>query len=92
VGYIRQCVLPEESCDNRAASRLTTLIYAFENIDPANLTCFQTIKASDTSEESPNGGDGAGDAWADYQKPFDAATSINGKADGPTQKLKGNFN
>jgi len=45
------------------ASRLSVLIYDFENIDPTNLTCFETIKASDaTNESDPNAGDGAGDA------------------------------
>lgn len=31
-----------------------------------------------------------GDAWADYQKPFDASTSVDGKAD-PATGLLGNF-
>ena len=75
-----------------ASAKLTTLIYGFENIDPTNLTCFQTVKAAGSSETDPNAGDGAGDAWADYQKPFDAATSVNGTADVWNQPLKGNFN
>ena len=29
-----------------AASRLTTLVYSFENINPTSLQCFQTIKAA----------------------------------------------
>src|SRR5258708_4768825 len=58
-----------------AASQLTTIIYAFENIDPANLTCFEAVKASDSTNESdPNAGDGAGDAFADYQKSYTSNT------------------
>jgi chitinase len=38
-----------------------------------------------------NGQCAIGDAWADYQKPFDAATSVDGKAD-PQTGLLGNFN
>jgi len=75
-----------------AAAKLTTLMYGFENIDPVNLTCFQTVKSAGTLESDPNAGDGAGDAWADYQKPFDAKTSVNGSADVWNQPLKGNFN
>ncbi len=55
------------------ASKLDYLIYDFENIDPANLTCFEASKASDPDpggENDPNAGDGAGDAFADYQKSF----------------------
>src|SRR5262245_3386372 len=74
------------------AGRLSTLIYDFENIDPANLTCFETIKAADaTNESDPNAGDGAGDAWADYQKPFDSSISVDGTSDVFSQPLKGNF-
>lgn len=75
-----------------AASQLTTIIYAFENIDPANLTCFETIKASDASNESdPNAGDGAGDAFADYQKSY-SSNSVDGTSDSWSQPIKGNFN
>jgi chitinase len=74
------------------ASRLSTLIYDFENIDPTNLTCFETIKASDaTNESDPNAGDGAGDAFADYQKSFDSTISVDGSSDTFSQPLKGNF-
>src|SRR2546430_8445991 len=37
-----------------------------------------------------NGQCAIGDAWADYQKPFDAGTSVDGKADAQTGLL-GNF-
>ncbi|WP_069801778.1 glycosyl hydrolase family 18 protein [Thermogemmatispora onikobensis] len=76
-----------------AASRLTTIIYAFENIDPTNLTCFEAIKASDSSNESnPNAGDGAGDAFADYQKSYSSTNSVDGSSDSYSQPIKGNFN
>ncbi|WP_285508800.1 glycoside hydrolase family 18 protein [Actinokineospora sp. NBRC 105648] len=32
------------------------------------------------------------DAWADFQKPFSAEQSVDGKADEPGQKLAGNLN
>jgi chitinase len=74
------------------ASRLSVLIYDFENIDPTNLTCFEAIKASDASnEQDPNAGDGAGDAFADYQKSFDSSISVDGSSDVFSQPLKGNF-
>src|SRR6201995_496411 len=72
------------------AGKLNYLIYDFENIDPTNLTCFENTKASDSTNESdPNAGDGAGDAYADYQKTFDASTSVNGTADTWNQPLVG---
>jgi chitinase len=83
---------PKTVATSGAASHLSTLIYGFENINPSTLTCFQTIKASGDSESDPNVGDGAGDAWADYQMPFDASISVSGKADTASQRLKGNFN
>src|SRR6266700_1240284 len=75
------------------ASKLTTLIYDFENIDPSGLTCFEAIKASDAqNEQDPNAGDGAEDAFADYQKSFDSSISVDGVGDVFSQPLKGNFN
>src|SRR5438105_13172982 len=75
-----------------AANRLTTMIYDFENIDPVNLTCFEAIKASDAGNElNPNAGDGAEDAFADYQKSFDSSISVDGTSDTFSQPLKGNF-
>ena len=35
---------------------------------------------------------GQGDAFADYQKSFDAAATVGGVADTFNQPLKGNFN
>ncbi len=75
-----------------AASNLNVMTYAFENIDPTNLTCFETIKAADTNDSNPNAGDGAGDAFADYQKSYAASNSVDGTADTWTQPIKGNFN
>ncbi|OIV35805.1 glycoside hydrolase [Mangrovactinospora gilvigrisea] len=75
-----------------AAGKLDYLLYDFENIDPANLTCFEATKAADQDENDPNAGDGAGDAYADYQKTYGADTSVNGQADTWNQPLVGNFN
>ncbi|WUH93391.1 glycosyl hydrolase family 18 protein [Streptomyces sp. NBC_00433] len=75
------------------AGKLNILNYSFENIDPVNLTCFEATKASDsTNESNPNAGDGAGDAFADYQKSYGADISVNGTADTWNQPLVGNFN
>ena len=74
------------------AGNLDYLIYDFANIDPTNLTCFETTKAADTSEANPNAGDGAGDAFADYQKSFGADISVDGVADAWGQPIVGNFN
>lgn len=61
------------------AAQLTHLNYAFANIG-ADGKCFEANVA------------GEGDAWADYQRPLDAATSVNGTADTAEQRLAGNFN
>src|SRR5690242_3587224 len=75
------------------ASKLDFLVYDFENIDPNNLTCFEATKASDLGNESdPNAGDGAGDAFADYQKTYSADISVDGVADTWNQPLVGTFN
>ncbi|RBP86239.1 GH18 family chitinase [Cytobacillus firmus] len=77
---------------NGTAAKLTTLNYAFENIDPVNLTCFAANKSGSPDESDPNGNDGASDAWADYQMSYTAGNSIDGVADNWNQPLKGNFN
>jgi chitinase len=77
------------------AGKLNFLIYDFENIDPTNLTCFEATKATDPDpggESDPNAGDGAEDSFADYQKSFDATTSVSGVADTFNQPIVGNFN
>lgn len=77
---------------NGAAGKLTVLNYAFENIDPNNLTCFDTTKATSTNPSDPDQGTGAGDAYADYGLSVSADHSVDGVADTWDQKLKGNFN
>jgi chitinase len=62
-----------------AAARLSHINYAFANVSEAG-RCFEANQA------------GEGDAWADYQRPFGAAESVDGVADAPEQALKGNFN
>jgi chitinase len=77
-----------------AANKLNYLIYDFENIDPTNLTCFEATKATDpdpAGESDPNAGDGAEDSFADYQKEYDATTSVSGVADVFNQPIAGNF-
>lgn len=61
------------------AARLTVLNYAFGNVSKDGL-CFQSNEP------------GQSDPWADYQRPFEAAESVDGKADQPGQALAGNFN
>src|SRR6266508_6329894 len=62
-----------------AASRLTHVNYAFANVG-ADGRCFEANLA------------GQGDAWADYQRRFDATQSVDGVADRFDQPLAGNFN
>ncbi len=76
------------------AGKLNYLIYDFENIDPTNLTCMETTKATDpdpAGESDPNAGDGAGDSFADYQKTYGADTSVDGTADAWGMPIVGNF-
>lgn len=61
------------------AEKLTHINYAFANLD-ASGRCF----ASNQS--------GEGDAWADYQKRFSAAQSVDGESDTWDQPLAGNLN
>jgi GH18 family chitinase len=67
-------------------------VYAFENIDPVNLTCFANNKPGSFDEANTTGNDGASDAWADYQMGYTPDNSIDGSTDSYTQALKGNFN
>ncbi|MEV6447530.1 glycosyl hydrolase family 18 protein [Amycolatopsis sp. NPDC051716] len=76
-----------------AAAKLTHLLYAFENIDPVNLTCLSGVtKGTTANPQDPSQGDGAGDAEADYSRPFAAAQSVDGVADTGWESLRGNFN
>jgi chitinase len=77
---------------NGTAAKLTKLNYAFENIDPVNLTCFAANKPSSSDENSTTDNDGSSDAWADYQRSFTAEQSVDGVADSWGNSLKGNFN
>jgi chitinase len=67
-----------------AAAKLTFINYAFGNVY-VDGRCGILTRA-----ESGNG-DG-GDAYADYQKSYDAASSVDGSGDIWDQPLKGNFN
>jgi chitinase len=67
-----------------SAAKLTFINYAFGNVY-ADGRCGIVTRA-----ESGNG-DG-GDAYADYQKSYDAASSVDGVGDTWDQPLKGNFN
>jgi GH18 family chitinase len=84
--------LPKNLDTQGIAGKLTTLNYAFENIDPVNLTCMAANKPSSSDESDTTGNDGSSDAWADYQRPFTASESVNGTADAAGQPLMGNFN
>ncbi|MEU3602798.1 glycosyl hydrolase family 18 protein [Streptomyces sp. NPDC006798] len=76
-----------------AAAKLDVVNYAFENIDPVNLTCQAGVtKGVSGNPQDPDEGTGAGDADADYARPFSAAQSVDGVADDGWGKLRGNFN
>ncbi|WP_374205762.1 glycosyl hydrolase family 18 protein [Crossiella sp. S99.2] len=76
-----------------AAAKLTHINYAFANIDPVNLTCLQGVtKGTSANPQDPNQGDGAGDAEADYSRPFAAGQSVDGVADTGWESLRGNYN
>ncbi|MEU8630196.1 glycosyl hydrolase family 18 protein [Streptomyces sp. NPDC048669] len=79
--------------DSGAADKLDVVNYAFANIDPNNLTCLNGVTKGTTADpEDPEQGTGAGDADADYTRPFSAAQSVDGVADDGWGKLRGNFN
>ncbi|MGW1224798.1 glycoside hydrolase family 18 protein [Streptomyces sp. NPDC001478] len=61
------------------AAKLSHINYSFGNIN-AEGKCFTGNIA------------GEADAWADYQRPLDAAGSVDGVADTDDQALAGNFN
>jgi chitinase len=91
-GIYGNAYYPGSLAKTGAASGLNTVTYAFENVDPTNLTCFETVKAADTNDADPNAGDGAGDAFADYQKSYTGDISVDGSTDAWSQPIKGNFN
>ncbi|MFF0060842.1 glycosyl hydrolase family 18 protein [Streptomyces sp. NPDC005279] len=73
------------------ADQLDVINYSFGNIHPTDLTCFEANKAAG-DDNNPNAGDGAGDSYADYQKSFAAADSVDGVADTWNQPIVGVFN
>ncbi|MEU5805749.1 glycosyl hydrolase family 18 protein [Streptomyces sp. NPDC047718] len=73
------------------AGKLDVINYSFGNIHPTNLTCFMANKAAG-DDNNPDAGDGAGDSYADYQKSFGAADSVDGVADKWDQPIVGVFN
>ncbi|MQY10445.1 hypothetical protein SRB5_05530 [Streptomyces sp. RB5] len=76
-----------------AAAKLDVINYAFENIDPTNLTCQAGVtRGVSTNPQDPDQGTGAGDADADYARPFAASQSVDGVGDTGWEKLRGNFN
>jgi chitinase len=76
-----------------SAAKLTHLNYAFANVDPVNLTCLQGVtRGTTTNPQDPSQGDNAGDADADYARPFAAAQSVDGVGDTGWEKLRGNYN
>jgi chitinase len=76
-----------------SAAKLTHLNYAFANVDLASGSCLQGVtRGTTTNPQDPNQGDGAGDADADYARPFAAAQSVDGVADTGWEPLRGNFN
>ncbi|MEO3972918.1 glycosyl hydrolase family 18 protein [Streptomyces sp. CAU 1734] len=76
-----------------SAAKLDVVNYAFENIDPVNLTCQAGVtKGISGNPQDPDEGTGAGDADADYARPISAAQSVDGVADDGWGKLRGNFN
>lgn len=62
-----------------SAARLNIINYAFNNV--IDNRCSVGLNKA-----------GAGDAWADYQKGFEAADSVDGVSDSWGQPLKGNWN
>ncbi|PYC77304.1 glycoside hydrolase [Streptomyces tateyamensis] len=83
---------PKTVQDTGVAGKLDYLIYDFANINPTSLKCFEATKAADTNDANPNAGDGAGDAFADYEKSYGSDISVDGTADVWNQPIAGNFN
>ncbi|MEU6393936.1 glycosyl hydrolase family 18 protein [Streptomyces sp. NPDC046939] len=76
-----------------SAAKLDVINYAFENLDPKNLTCQAGVtKGVSSNPQDPDEGTGAGDADADYARPMSAAQSVDGVADDGWGKLRGNLN
>ncbi|GGY23705.1 glycosyl hydrolase family 18 protein [Paludibacterium paludis] len=69
--------------DAGSDAKLTFLNYAFGNVY-ADGKCGMVTRAE-------NGNGDGGDAWADYQRSFPAAESVDGAADQWSDTLRGNF-
>ncbi|PSK97468.1 chitinase [Murinocardiopsis flavida] len=84
IGYFPQWAiydrnyLPRDVHTSGQAASLTHLMYAFGELD-AGGRCVMTEDAT-------------GDPWADYQRRFTAAESVDGRPDRYDQALAGNFN
>jgi chitinase len=92
-GVYGNAYYPSNLANSGAAGELNTIDYAFENIsDAAPYQCFESIQAADTNDSDPNAGNGAGDAFADYQKEYTSGNSVDGSSDVYSQPIKGNFN
>ncbi|MEU9079715.1 glycosyl hydrolase family 18 protein [Kitasatospora sp. NPDC004745] len=83
---------PKTIQDTGVAGKLDYMIYSFANIHPTDLGCFEATKAASTDDNNPNAGDGAGDAFADYQKSFGPDIAVDGVGDVWGQPIAGNFN
>ncbi|MFJ9829483.1 glycosyl hydrolase family 18 protein [Streptomyces sp. NPDC101160] len=82
---------PKQLDERGIAAKLDVINYSFGNIHPTDLTCFEANKAAG-DDANPSAGDGAGDSYADYQKSFSAADSVDGVADKWDQPIVGVFN
>src|SRR3954451_4680659 len=91
-GIYANAFYPKNADTEGIAGKIDFMQYAFENIDPANLTCFEADSAASQDENNPNAGDGAGDSFADYGKSYGADISVDGVADTFNQPIVGNFN
>src|SRR5256885_11781728 len=91
-GIYANAFYPKNLDTEGIAGKIDYLVYAFENIDPANLTCFEADSAASQDENNPNAGDGAGDSFADYGKSYSADISVDGVGDVFNQPIVGNFN
>src|ERR1700753_2873086 len=76
-GIYQNLYYPKTMDTSGVAGKANIIEYAFENIDPTNKTCFEATAAASQDETNPNAGDGAGDAFADYQKSYTADISVN---------------
>ncbi|MFI6999504.1 glycosyl hydrolase family 18 protein [Nocardia sp. NPDC050175] len=97
IGYYNQwsvyenAFYPKNVDTSGMAGKLDYMMYAFANIHPTDLTCFEANKAASQDENNPNAGDGAGDSFADYGKSFGADISVDGTADAWNDPIVGNF-